>query len=135
MYTFPSLSISSSSSFHSSSLSIFTPAYFISSTAFITLLSFASNSVIFSNRSTLSIITSVTFVTLTSSYSFFNNVLFLLSFSTPFCQSGCLLRLLAFPILLPETCLSVKSNLDRYSAHLACLQFNFWLLMKYSRFL
>jgi len=54
-------------------------------------------------------------------YYFFNNILFLLSFSTLFCQSGCLLKLLAFPILDPGTCLSMKSNWDRYRAHCACL--------------
>ena len=43
IYTFLSLSISSSSSHHFLSLNIFTSAHFISSTAFTTLLSFTSD--------------------------------------------------------------------------------------------
>ena len=127
-YTFLSLSISLFSSLYSSSLNIFTSTCFISSTAFITLLSFASNFLIFSNRSTPSIITSATCIALTSNYSFFNNVLFSLSFSISFCQSGYLLRLSALPILLSRTCLSMKSNLDRYNVHLAYLWFNFCVI-------
>ena len=134
-YTFLSLSISLFSSLYSLSLNIFTPAHFISSTAFMISLFFASNPLIFSNRSTLSIISFTTCIALTSNYSFFSNVLSSLSFSTLFCQSGHLLRLLAFPILLSGTCLSMKLNLDKYNVHLACLWFNFWLLIKYSRFL
>ena len=120
-YTFLSLNISPSSSLYSSSLSIFTPAHFISFTAFTTSSSFASDFFIFSNKSIPSMITSATYVALTSSHSFFINTLSLLSFSTPFCQSGHLLRLLAFPILDPGTCSSIKSNLDRYKAHCAYL--------------
>jgi len=135
MYTFLSLSIRPFSSLYSLSLNIFTSVCFISSTVFITSLFFASDPLIFSNRSTSSIITSATCVALIFSYFFFNNVLSLLFLLTPFCQSGRLLRLLAFSILDPGTCLSMKSNLNRYKAHHACLQFNFWLLMKYSKFL
>ena len=117
IYTFPFLSISLFSSLHSSSLNIFTPIHFISFTAFITSLSLAPELLIFSNRSSLSIITSATYIALTFNHSFFNNVLFSLSFFTPFCQSGYLLKLSAFPILDPGTCLSTKLNLDRYRVH------------------
>ena len=134
-YTFLSLNISPSSSLHSLSLNIFTPTCFISSTTFITLSSLASDSLIFLIRSTPLITTSVVYIALTSNYSFFTNTLSSLSLSTPICQSGHLLRLLALPILLPGTCFNIKSNLDRYKTHCACLLFNFWLLMKYSRFL
>ena len=74
-------------------------------------------------------------ITLTSSHYFFTNTLSLLSLSIPIYQSGHLLRLSALSILLSNTCFSIKSNLDRYNAYFACLWFNFWLLMKYSRFL
>ena len=121
--------------FYSSSLSIFTPVHFISSTALTILLSFTFDFFTFSNKSTLSTITSTLFVFLTSSYSDFTNILSLLFFSTPTSQSGLLLKLSAFPILLPRTCFSIKSNLDRYNVHLACLLFNFCTFMKYSRFL
>ena len=92
-YTFLSLSISPFSSLHSLFLSIFTLACYIFSTAFITSLSFAFDFLIFSNKSTSFIITSVTYIALTSNHSLFNNVLFSLSFSTPFYQFGCLLKL------------------------------------------
>ena len=71
IYTFLFLNISSSSSCHFSSLNIFTPAHFISSTAFITSSSFASDFLIFSDKSTSSITISTTCVTLISSYCFF----------------------------------------------------------------
>ena len=58
---------------HSLSLNILTPACFISSIAFIILLSFASDFLIFSNRSTPSITTSITCVAPTSSHSFFTS--------------------------------------------------------------
>ena len=86
-------------------------------------------------QSTSSIITSPICIALTSIHSFFTNTLSLLSLSVPTCQSGLWLKPCAFPMLLPGTCFRVKLNLDRYNAHLACRQFNFWLLMKYSRFL
>ena len=124
-YTFSFLNISSFFSYYFSSLNIFTSACFISSTAFITLSSFVSDFLIFSNKSTLSITISTTCVALISSHSFFTNTLFFLSLSISICQSRCLLRLLAFPILLPGICLKVKSNLDRYKAYLTCLQFSF----------
>ena len=127
-YTFPSLYMIPSTSHYSLSLSIFTPACFISSTSFTTLLSFTLNCLTFSSRSTPSVL-------YTSSHSSLTNVSSLLSLSTPISQSGLLLRLSAFSILLSRTCLSIKSNLDRYRAHLACLLFNFCIFMKYSRFL
>ena len=65
----------------------------------------------------------------------FTSISFSLSFSTPTSQSGPLLRLSAFPILLPGTCFNPKLNLDRYRAYFTCLQFNFCTFMKYSRFL
>ena len=40
-----------------------------------------------------------------------------------------------FSILLPRTCFSIKSNLDRYKVHSACLLFNFYTFIKYLRFL
>ena len=124
-YTFLSFNINPSSSYHSSSLNILIPAHFISSIAFTTLLSFTFDFLIFSNRFTSLITTSVTCVVLTFSHSFFTNTLFSLSFSIPTCQFGYLLKLSAFPILLSGIYFSVKSNLDRYNTHLTCLQFNF----------
>ena len=109
------------SSFHSLSLNIFTLAHFISSTVFITSSSFASDPLIFSNRFTLSMITSATYIALTSNYFFFTNTLSSLSHFISTCQSSHLLRLLVFHILLPEIYLSMKSNLDRYRAYCAYL--------------
>ena len=122
-------------SLHSSSLSIFTPAHFISSTAFTTLSSFTLDFLTFSSRSTSSIMISTASVFLTSNYSGFTNISSSLFFSTPISQSGLLLKLSAFPILLSGTCFSIKSNLDRYKAHLAYFLFNFCIFMKYLRFL
>ena len=68
-------------------------------------------------------------------YSGFTNFWSSLSLSTPFCQSGLLLGLSTFPMLFPGTCFNPKLNYDRYRAHFACLQFNFWLVIKYWRFL
>ena len=65
---------------------------------------------------------STTSVLLTSNYSGFTNILFLLSFSTLTSQSGLLLKLSVFPILLPGICFNIKLNLDRYKTHLACCQ-------------
>ena len=135
IYTFPFLYITLSTSLHSSSLNIFTPACFIFSTVFITSLSFTLNCFTFSSRFTSSMITSTSSVLYTSSYSSLINISFLLSLSTPTSQSSLLLRLSTFPILLSGTCLSAKSNLDRYRAYLACFLFNFCAFIKYSRFL
>ena len=135
IYTFPSLYIMLFTSCYSLSLNIFTPACFISSTAFTTSLSCTFDYLTFFSRSTLSTIISTASVLLTSSYSAFTNVLFSLSLSIPASQSGLLLRLSTFLILLPGTCFNMKSNLDRYNAYLVCLQFNFCTFMKYSRFL
>jgi len=121
--TLITLIISLFSSYYSLSLNIFTPAYFISSTVFITLSSFAFDFLIFSNKFTSLITISAICVALTSSYSFFTNTLSLLFLSASTYQSGCLLRLLALPMLLPGICLRVKSNLDRYKIYLTCLQF------------
>ena len=82
-YTFPSLYIMLSTSLYFSSLNIFTPACFISLTAFTTLLSFTFNYLTFSSRFTPSTITSTFFVFLTFSHSSFTNVSSSLSFSTP----------------------------------------------------
>ena len=135
MYTFPSFSISPSCSHHSSSLKTFPPARFISSTAFTTSSSFASFFHILLRMSTPSMITSDTCVALVSNHFFFTNICSSLSFSTPISQSNFLLNPSAFSILLLDTCFRIKSNLDKYSAYLACRLFNFWLLIKYSRFL
>ena len=96
---------------------------------------FVSNFLISSSRSIPSITTSIPYIALTSNHFFFTSTLSLLSLFMPIFQSGCLLRLSAHPILLPGICFRWKSNLDRYRAHCACLLFNFWLLIKYSRFL
>ena len=133
MYTFSSFSISPSSFFHSLSLSILTLAHFISSTALITSSSFAFGFLTFSSRSTPLISTSSTLSFL--NHSTFTSVLSLLSFSTSFLQSGLLLSLSAFPILVPGTCFNVKSNLNRNNTYLACCLFSFWFIMKYSKFL
>ena len=132
---FPSLYIIPFTSLYSLSLSIFTPACFISSTALTTLLSFTFGFLTFSSRSTPSTITSTFSIFLTSSYSDFTNISSLLSLSTPTFQSSLLLKLSTFPILLLGTCFSIKSNLNRYNAYLACLLFNFYAFIKYSRFL
>ena len=122
IYTFPSLYMMPSTSCHSSSLSIFTSAHFISSTAFTTLLSFILDCFTFSSRSTPSMITSTPLVLCTSSHSSLTNILFLLSLSTLTSQSSLLLRLSVFPILLPGIYFSIKSNLDRYRAHFVVTQ-------------
>ena len=132
-YTFPSFNIRPSFSLYSSSLSIFTPACFISSTVLMTLSSFTFDSLTFFNKSTSSINTSSTLVLL--SHSAFTSVLSSLSLSIPFLQSGLLLSPFAFPILLPGTYFNKKSNLDRNNAHFAYRLFNFWFVMKYSKFL
>ena len=135
IYIFFSLYIMLFASLHFSSLSIFTPAYFISSIAFTTSSSFTLDCLTFFSRSTSSMITSTPSILCTSSHSGLTNISSSLSLSTPTSQSSLLLRLSIFSILLPRTCFSVKSNLDRYRAYLACLLFNFCTFMKYSRFL
>ena len=134
-YTFLSLYIIPFSSLYSSSLNTFTPACFIFSTAFITSSSLTFDTLTFSNRSTPFIITSTVSVLLTFSYSGFTSTSFSLSLFTSTSQSGLLLRLFAFPILLSGICFNMKSNLDRYSAYPACLWFSFCTFIKYSRFL
>jgi len=129
------LYITLSTSLYSLSLNILTPACFISSTTLTTLLSLTFDCLTCSNKSTPSTIIFTVSVLFISSYSSFTNVSFLLSFSTPIFQSSLLLKLSVFPILLPRMCFNVKSNLDRYNAYLACLQFNFCIFIKYSRFL
>jgi len=133
-YTFLFFNITSFSSYHSLFLNTFNPVCFISSIAFITLLSFAFDFFIFSIKSTSLIITSSIYITLISIYSFFINTLSLLFLFTFTCQFGFWLKLFTLFILLPDTCFKRKSNLDRYKAY-AYLWFNFWLFIKYSRFL
>jgi len=70
-------------SLYSLSLSIFTSAYFIFSTTLITLLSFTLDCLTFSNKSTPSMITFISFVLLTSNHSSFTSILFSLSLSSP----------------------------------------------------
>jgi len=70
-------------SLYSLSLSIFTPAHFISSIALITLLFFIFDYFTFSSKSTPSTITFTFSVFLTSNHSSFTNVLSSLSFSIP----------------------------------------------------
>ena len=135
IYIFFSLYMMPSTSYHSLSLSIFTPAHFISSTAFTTSLFFTLNCLTFSSRSTPSMITFIPLVLYTSNHSGLTNVLSLLSLSTPTSQSGLLLKLLVFSILFSRICFSIKLNLDRYRVYLTCLLFNFCAFMKYSRFL
>ena len=128
--------MTSFTSLHSLSLSIFTPVHFISSTALTTSLFLTLDCLTLSKKSTPSMINSTFSVLLSLNYSgFTNNVLFSLSLSTSTFQSGLLLKLFAFPILLPRTCFCIKSNINRYRAHLACLLFNFCAFIKYSRFL
>jgi len=134
-YIFFSLYMILSTFHYSLSFSIFIPAHSISSTTFTTSLSFTLNCLTFSSRSTPSMITSIPLVLYTSSYSGLTNISSLLFLFTPISQSGLLLKLLAFSILLSRICFSIKLNLDRYRAHLACLLFNFCAFIKYLRFL
>ena len=122
-------------SLYSLSLSIFTSVYFISSTTLTTLLSLTLDYFTFSSESTLSMITSTSFVLFTSNYSSLTSISSSLSLFTPTSQSSLLLKLSAFSILLSGICLSIKSNLNKYRAYLACLLFNFCTFMKYLRFL
>ena len=127
-YIFLFLYIILSTSLYSSSFNIFTSVYFIFLTTFITLLSFTFDHLTFSSRLTPFTMISIFSVLLTINYSGFTSVLFPLSLSTPIFQSDILLKLSAFPILLSRTYFSIKSNLDKYRAHLACLLFKFCVL-------
>ena len=130
MYIFSSFITISSSISYSSSFNVFIPVFFISSTAF-TTFSFPSYALlILSFKFPFSIIVSAPLT-----HSSFINFWSLLSFSTPSCQSGLLFNLSTFSMLFPGTCFDEKLNCDRYRAYLACLQFNFWLVIKYWRFL
>ena len=130
MYILPSFITILSSIFHSLSFNIFIPALFNFSTAF-TIFSFSSYAfLILSFRFSSSIIVSTPLI-----YSGFINFWSLLSFSTLSYQSSLLLNLSIFPILFPGICFSTKLNCNRYRAHLTCLRFNFWLVIKYWRFL
>ena len=135
IYILPSLHIIPSSINHSFSFRDFTFAFFSSSTAFTTFTSFSCVFWILFLRSPSLTKTFSILLVFSLSYSGFTNTWFLLLFSTPTSQSGCLLSLSAFPILFPIMCFNTKLNLDRYNIHQACLQFNFWLLIKYCRFL
>ena len=130
MYILSSFVTIPSSISHSSSFSVFIPTLFSFSTAFTTLLSSSYALLILFFRSPSSIIVLAPLI-----YSGFISFWSLLSFSTPSCQLGLLLSLSVFFMLFPGTCFNVKLNRDRYKAHLACLQFNFWLVIKYWRFL
>jgi len=107
-----------STSLYSLSLNIFTPAYFIFLTALIISLSFTFDYLTSSNKSTPSMMISTFFVFLTSSYSSFINISFLLSLFISTSQSSLLLRLSVFSILLPGIYFNVKSNLDKYNVYL-----------------
>ena len=120
----------SSSIIYFSSLNIFIPTFFSSSTTLITLLSPFCVFLILSLRLLSSTNVSVLFI-----YSGFINIWFLLFFSASSCQSGLLLNLSIFFILFSRICFKVKLNHDRYNVYLACLWFNFWLVIKYYRFL
>ena len=124
-----------STSLHFSSLNIFTPTCFISLTAFITSSSFTFDCLTFSSRSIPFTMIFTFSVLLTINYLDFTSILFLLSLSTPIFQSSLLLKLSIFLILLSGTYFSIKLNLNKYRAYLACLLFNFCAFMKYSRFL
>ena len=130
MYIFPSFITILFSIFHSSFFSVFIPALFSFSTTFTTFSSPSYAFLILSFRSSSSTIVSTPLI-----YSGFISFWSSLSFSTPSYQSGLLLSLSAFPMLFPGTCFNVKLNCDRYRAYLTCLQFNFWLVIKYWRFL
>ena len=108
IYTLLFLYIILSTSLYSLFLSIFTPACFISSTVFTTLLSFTFNCLTLSSKSTLSTIISIFSVFLTTNYSGFTNVSFSLSLSMLISKSSLLLRLSAFSILLPKTCFNIE---------------------------
>ena len=99
---------------HSSSQRFFISTFFNSSTAFTTLLSPFCALLILSLRFPFS-----TSVSVSLTYSGLISVLFSLSFSTPFCQSGLLLSLSTFSILFPRICFKMKSNCDRYNTYLA----------------
>jgi len=109
-----------SSTIHSSSLSVFIPIFFSSSTAFTTFSSLPYAFLIFS----LSLFSS-TNVFVLFIYPGLISIWSWLSFFTSFCQSGLLLNLSAFPMLFPGVCLRVKFNYNRYNAYLACLLFSF----------
>ena len=136
-YTFSFFNTKSSSIYYSSFLNTLTLVFFIFSTTFTTSLSFASNFLIFSIISfSVFLINNYLFsITLISNYSSFNIIWFLLLLFTLSTQSTLLLRLSAYPILLPAIYFKAKSNLDKYKAYLVCLWFNFWAFIKYSKFL
>ena len=118
---------------YSTPLTTFTPAFFIFFTTLITSLFLLLAFFIFSTIS-------ISSPPITTSCKLCNqqsliNTWFLLFFSIPTFQSGHLLSLSTFPIFVPNIYFKVKSNLDRYNAHWACLQFNFYTFMKYSKFL
>ena len=130
MYIFSFFITIPSSISYSSSFNVFIPAFFISSTAFTTFSSPSCTLLILFFKFSSSIIV---FAFLT--HSGFINFWSLLSFFTPSYQSGLLLNPSAFSMLFPGTCFNVKLNCDRYRAYLTCLWFNFWLIIKYWRFL
>jgi len=120
IYILPSFITIPSSIAYSSSLNIFIPVFFSSSTAIITFSSPSYAFLILSFKFSSSTIISTPLI-----YSGFTNFWFSLSLSTPSYQSGLLLSLSAFPMLFPGTCFNPKLNCDRYRTYLACLWFNF----------
>ena len=126
MYILPSFITIPSSIFYFLFFNIFIPALFNSSTVFTTFSSSSYALLILSFRFSSSIIVSVPLI-----YSGFISFWSLLSFSTPFCQSGLLLNPSAFSMLFPGMCFNVKLNYNKYRAHLTCLRFNFWFIIKY----
>ena len=113
-----------------SSWRLFIPILFSSSTTFTTFLFPSYAFLILSLRfpSSTSISTSLI-------HSSLINILSLLSFSTPFCQSALWLSPLALSMLFLGMCFKVKLKHDKYKVYQTCLWFNFWLIMKYWRFL
>ena len=118
-YIFPSFNTKSPSIFYSFSHNSLTFAFFISLTILTTSSSLPLAFFIFSiiSTSSSSITTSCKLQTQLS----FINTWFSLSLSISTFQSGFLLSPSAFPILIPGMCFKVKSNLDKYNAHQACL--------------
>jgi len=112
MYIYPSLITILSLIAYFSSLRFFILAFFNSSTTFTT----------FSSPSCAFLILSLRFPSFTSvsaslTHFYLINVLFLLLFSTPSCQSTLWLSLLALPMLFPRTCFKVKLKHNKYKAH------------------
>ena len=137
IYIFFSFNTKLSSICYSSFLNTLTSTFFISFTTFTTLSFLAFDFLIFLIISSLapSINNCLSSITLIFNHPFFNITWFSLSLSIPFAWFALLLKLSAYSILLLATYFKAKSNLDKYKAYLACLQFKFWAFMKYFKFL